>query len=77
MMFAALISPASAAPSLDNISLVQVGPQCELVGPLVHTDAAGAQHQRGLLHARSSSDTHKGLASTTGQDDDACSRVRE
>lgn len=59
-------------PILDNVILVQVGPECELVRPLVHTDAAGAQDQGGLLDTCSSSHPDQGLAGTARQHDDAC-----
>ncbi len=55
-----------------DLVVLQVGPQLELVLPLVNRDAVGDQAQHTLLDARRRGDAHQRLARATGQHNDAC-----
>ncbi len=57
-----------------DLVVLQVGPQLELVLPLVHRDAVGDQAQHAFLDARRRGDAHQRLASATGQHNDACTQ---
>ena len=52
--------------------VLEVGPQLELVLPLIHGNTVGDEAQYALLDARSRCNANKRLASTTGQHYDAC-----
>lgn len=56
-----------------DLVVLEVGPELELVLPLVHGDAVGDQAQHALLDARRRGDAHQRLARPTRQHYDACS----
>ena len=51
--------------------LVDVGPQLELVLPLLDTDAGRAEHQAALLDGAAGGDANQSFARTAGQHDNA------
>ncbi len=57
-----------------DLVVLQVGPQLELMLPLVHRHAVGDQAQHALLDARGRSDAHQRLTGPTGQHDNPCIR---
>ena len=55
-----------------DLVVLEVGPELELVLPLVYRDAVGDKAQHALLDARGGCDAHQRLARSTGQHNDAC-----